>query len=177
MASIKVSVQAEPRDIDSWSSLARRLESNGFEALVVGDHPGAGASPWPALGAAAAVTATLKLPAPRAAGTADASSGARTAGPFSPRAGADACVGGPAVQFGLRSGVGADVTDSDAALTAPLVRKTGASVTPTSGVSSSSVRRRRFAAVHAQPGAVRCWVNQSRAAVMAVSRWTPYTSK
>lgn len=61
MASIKVSVQAEPRDIDSWSSLARRLESSGFEALVVGDHPGAGASPWPALGAAAAVTATLKL--------------------------------------------------------------------------------------------------------------------
>jgi probable F420-dependent oxidoreductase len=61
MAAIKVSVQAEPRDIDSWSSLARRLESSGFEALVMGDHPGAGASPWPALGAAAAVTATLKL--------------------------------------------------------------------------------------------------------------------
>lgn len=61
MASIKVSVQAEPRDIDSWSSLSRRLETSGFEALVVGDHPGAGASPWPALGAAAAVTATLKL--------------------------------------------------------------------------------------------------------------------
>ncbi len=61
MVVIKVSVQAEPRDIDSWSSLARRLESSGFEALVMGDHPGAGASPWPALGAAAAVTATLKL--------------------------------------------------------------------------------------------------------------------
>jgi len=61
MAAIKISVQAEPRDIDSWSSLTRRLESSGFEALVMGDHPGAGASPWPALGAAAAVTATLKL--------------------------------------------------------------------------------------------------------------------
>ncbi len=39
MAAIKVSVQAEPRDMDSWSSLARRLESSGCEALVMGDHP------------------------------------------------------------------------------------------------------------------------------------------
>lgn len=61
MLSIKLSVQAEPRDIDSWLSLARRLESAGFEALLVGDHPGSGPSPWPALGAAAAVTTTLKL--------------------------------------------------------------------------------------------------------------------
>ncbi len=59
--SITVSVQAEPRDIDSWLSLARRLESSGFEALLAGDHPGAGASPWPALGAAAAVTTSLNL--------------------------------------------------------------------------------------------------------------------
>lgn len=58
---IKVSVQAESRHIDSWLALARRLESSGFEALLVGDHPGSGASPWPALGAAAAVTSTLKL--------------------------------------------------------------------------------------------------------------------
>ena len=61
MPSIKVSVQAEPHDLESWLSLARRLESRGFEALLMGDHPGAGASPWPALGAAAAVTSTLKL--------------------------------------------------------------------------------------------------------------------
>jgi probable F420-dependent oxidoreductase len=61
MPSIKVSVQAEPGDIDSWLSLARRLESGGFEALLVGDHPGNGASPWPALGAAAAVTTMLRL--------------------------------------------------------------------------------------------------------------------
>jgi probable F420-dependent oxidoreductase len=59
--SIKVSVQAEPRDIDSWLALARRLESSGFDALLVGDHPGVGASPWPALGAAAAVTTSLRL--------------------------------------------------------------------------------------------------------------------
>lgn len=61
MAPIKISVQAEPRDLNTLLSLARRLESAGFEALLVGDHPGSGASPWPALGAAAAATSTLKL--------------------------------------------------------------------------------------------------------------------
>jgi alkanesulfonate monooxygenase SsuD/methylene tetrahydromethanopterin reductase-like flavin-dependent oxidoreductase (luciferase family) len=61
MAAIRISVQAEPSDIHSWTALARRLESGGFDALVVGDHPGAGPSPWPALGAAAAVTTTLRL--------------------------------------------------------------------------------------------------------------------
>jgi probable F420-dependent oxidoreductase len=61
LMSIKMSVQAEPRDVDSWLALARRLESSGFDALLVGDHPGAGASPWPALGAAAAVTTSLRL--------------------------------------------------------------------------------------------------------------------
>ena len=61
MPAVKISLQADPRDIDSWLSLARRAEAAGFEALLVGDHPGSGASPWPALGAAAAVTTTLKL--------------------------------------------------------------------------------------------------------------------
>jgi probable F420-dependent oxidoreductase len=58
---IEVSVQAEPADLRSWLMLARRLESAGFRGLVMGDHPGSGASPWPALGSAAAVTKTLKL--------------------------------------------------------------------------------------------------------------------
>lgn len=61
MPLIKVSVQADPRDLDSWLALARRLEVGGFHALLIGDHPGAGASPWPSLGAAAAVTRTLSL--------------------------------------------------------------------------------------------------------------------
>ncbi len=61
MPNIKVSVQAAPGDLDSWLALARRLESAGFHALVMGDHPGSGASPWPALGSAAAVTRTLRL--------------------------------------------------------------------------------------------------------------------
>lgn len=61
MPLIKVGVQAEPRDLGSWLSLACRLESSSFEALLIADHPGTGVSPWPALGAAAAVTTTLKL--------------------------------------------------------------------------------------------------------------------
>jgi probable F420-dependent oxidoreductase len=58
---ITVSVQAAPADLDSWLDLARRLEAAGFGALLLGDHPGSGAAPWPALGAAAAVTRTLGL--------------------------------------------------------------------------------------------------------------------
>ena len=61
MGPIKVSVQGAPRDLPSWTSLARRLESAGFASLLVGDHPGDGQSPWPALAAAAAVTSTLDL--------------------------------------------------------------------------------------------------------------------
>jgi alkanesulfonate monooxygenase SsuD/methylene tetrahydromethanopterin reductase-like flavin-dependent oxidoreductase (luciferase family) len=61
MSDIAVSVQAEPADLRSWLALARRLESSGFRGLVMGDHPGSGASPWPALGCAAAVTQVLKL--------------------------------------------------------------------------------------------------------------------
>jgi probable F420-dependent oxidoreductase len=58
---IAVSVQAEPADLTSWLALARRLETAGFRGLVIGDHPGSGASPWPALGCAAAVTESLLL--------------------------------------------------------------------------------------------------------------------
>jgi len=58
---ITISVQAEPTDLRSWLALAERLERAGFHALLMGDHPGSGASPWPALGCAAAVTETLNL--------------------------------------------------------------------------------------------------------------------
>lgn len=61
MPDIDVSVQAVPADLSSWLALARRLESAGFHGLLMGDHPGSGASPWPALGSAAAVTKTLRL--------------------------------------------------------------------------------------------------------------------
>ena len=49
MPDIAVSVQAAPVDLRSWLSLARRLESSGFRGLLMGDHPGSGASPWPEL--------------------------------------------------------------------------------------------------------------------------------
>ena len=58
---ITMSVQAEPADLRSWLALAQRLERAGFHGLLMGDHPGSGPSPWPALGSAAAVTETLKL--------------------------------------------------------------------------------------------------------------------
>jgi probable F420-dependent oxidoreductase len=61
MADIAISVQAAPAGLASWLDLARRLEDGGFRALLAGDHPGSGASPWPALGAAAAVTQVLEL--------------------------------------------------------------------------------------------------------------------
>jgi probable F420-dependent oxidoreductase len=61
VAEIAVSVQAEPTDVQSWLQLARRLEAAGFSGLLMGDHPGSGTSPMPALGAAAAVTQTLRL--------------------------------------------------------------------------------------------------------------------
>lgn len=61
MSDIAVSVQAEPVDLKSWLTLAGRLESAGFRGLVMGDHPGSGASPWPALGCAAGVTESLRL--------------------------------------------------------------------------------------------------------------------
>jgi alkanesulfonate monooxygenase SsuD/methylene tetrahydromethanopterin reductase-like flavin-dependent oxidoreductase (luciferase family) len=57
---IAVGVQAEPGDLGSWLALARRVESAGFSAQLMGDHPGSGVSPWPALGCTAAVTTTLK---------------------------------------------------------------------------------------------------------------------
>lgn len=61
VSDVKMSVQAAPRDISSWLLLAHRLEASGFHALLMGDHPGSGPSPWPALGAAAAETHSLRL--------------------------------------------------------------------------------------------------------------------
>jgi probable F420-dependent oxidoreductase len=61
MPGIDISILAAPADLGSWLGLARRLEAGGFRALLAADHPGSGAAPWPALGAAAAVTRTLGL--------------------------------------------------------------------------------------------------------------------
>jgi probable F420-dependent oxidoreductase len=59
--SFAVSVQAGPRDRDSWLALAVKAEAAGFEGLYVGDHPGVTADPFVALAAAAAVTERIRL--------------------------------------------------------------------------------------------------------------------
>ena len=55
------SMQALPDTAAGWVAFARRTEEAGFDSLYVADHPGACASPFVALAAAAAVTTTLKL--------------------------------------------------------------------------------------------------------------------
>lgn len=56
-----ISVQAAPRDADSWLSLAVDAERAGFDTLYVADHPGSGPAPFVALAAAAAVTERVRL--------------------------------------------------------------------------------------------------------------------
>jgi probable F420-dependent oxidoreductase len=59
---IRFGVQAGvTSDGRAWQELAKKVESLGFDALYVADHPGVTASPFAALAAAAAVTSTLKL--------------------------------------------------------------------------------------------------------------------
>lgn len=58
---VTFSLQALPTTATEWTDLARRAEQIGFESLYVADHPGACASPFVALAAAAAVTSTLRL--------------------------------------------------------------------------------------------------------------------
>lgn len=59
--SLRVSVQASPRDRASWLALAAEVERAGFDGLYVGDHPGSGPAPFVALAAAAAVTERIQL--------------------------------------------------------------------------------------------------------------------
>ena len=60
MVSIRFSVQAAPKNLTTWLEMARSVEDAGYDALLVGDHPGSG-DPWVALASAAAVTTTLRL--------------------------------------------------------------------------------------------------------------------
>jgi probable F420-dependent oxidoreductase len=55
------SLQAQPTSAAAWLDTARKAEELGFTALHVADHPGACASPFVALAAAAAVTSRLRL--------------------------------------------------------------------------------------------------------------------
>jgi probable F420-dependent oxidoreductase len=58
---VTFSLQAQPEDATGWLDLARRAEELGFDALYAADHPGACASPFVALAAAAAVTSRIRL--------------------------------------------------------------------------------------------------------------------
>lgn len=59
---VTFSLQAVPTGTAAeWLDLARRAEEIGFASLYVADHPGACASPFVALAAAAAVTTRLRL--------------------------------------------------------------------------------------------------------------------
>ncbi len=58
---VTFSLQAQPQDPAQWLGLARRAEELGFDVLYAADHPGACASPFVALAAAAAVTTRLRL--------------------------------------------------------------------------------------------------------------------
>lgn len=61
MTSLLVSIQAQVRDRASWLALAAKVEADRFVGLSVSDHPGAGAAPFVALAAAAAVTERIRL--------------------------------------------------------------------------------------------------------------------
>ncbi|UDY35105.1 LLM class flavin-dependent oxidoreductase [Dermatobacter hominis] len=59
---IRVAVQAAPSDAVSWSALATALDDDdAFHALYAADHPGATASPFVALAAAAGATERIRL--------------------------------------------------------------------------------------------------------------------
>ena len=58
---VRVSVQASPRDRASWLRFAGEVEAAGFDGLFVFDHPGSGPAPFVALAAAAGVTERIRL--------------------------------------------------------------------------------------------------------------------
>jgi probable F420-dependent oxidoreductase len=58
---ITFALQAGLADPVTWATSARKAEKARFEAFVVADHPGATASPFVALAAAAGVTSRIQL--------------------------------------------------------------------------------------------------------------------
>ncbi|MET7752972.1 LLM class flavin-dependent oxidoreductase [Micromonospora sp. NPDC005367] len=58
---VTFSLQASPSDAAGWVHLARRAEAAGYDALLIGDHPGVVSSPFVALAAAATATSTIGL--------------------------------------------------------------------------------------------------------------------
>jgi probable F420-dependent oxidoreductase len=60
--SVIFSMQADPAAVGGqWAEFARACERDGFEALLVADHPGSASAPFVALAAAATATDRLRL--------------------------------------------------------------------------------------------------------------------
>lgn len=60
-APIKFSMTANVIEVGTWPDFARGCEQEGFDALMVPDHPGSFVSPFVALAAAATATETIRL--------------------------------------------------------------------------------------------------------------------
>ncbi|MFE9577888.1 TIGR03621 family F420-dependent LLM class oxidoreductase [Nocardia sp. NPDC006044] len=60
-APIKFSMTANVMEVGSWPDFARGCEAEGFDALMVPDHPGVFVAPFVALAAAATATETIRL--------------------------------------------------------------------------------------------------------------------
>ncbi|MEU7144120.1 TIGR03621 family F420-dependent LLM class oxidoreductase [Nocardia sp. NPDC046473] len=60
-APIKFSMTANVVEVGSWPDFAKGCEREGFDALMVPDHPGSFVSPFVALAAAATATETIRL--------------------------------------------------------------------------------------------------------------------
>ncbi|MEU8897585.1 TIGR03621 family F420-dependent LLM class oxidoreductase [Nocardia sp. NPDC048505] len=61
VGTVRFSIQENMARPESWPEFARACEQDGFEALLVPDHPGACAEPFATLAAAAAVTERIRL--------------------------------------------------------------------------------------------------------------------
>ncbi|MFI7000780.1 TIGR03621 family F420-dependent LLM class oxidoreductase [Nocardia sp. NPDC050175] len=60
-APIKFSMTANVVEVGSWPEFAKGCERDGFDALMVPDHPGSFVAPFVALAAAATATETIRL--------------------------------------------------------------------------------------------------------------------
>ncbi|WP_194813828.1 TIGR03621 family F420-dependent LLM class oxidoreductase [Nocardia sp. XZ_19_385] len=60
-AAVTFSIQGNLAGVESWTEFAQACERDGFDTLLLPDHPGACAAPFVSLAAAAAVTQRIRL--------------------------------------------------------------------------------------------------------------------
>ncbi|MGW0249703.1 TIGR03621 family F420-dependent LLM class oxidoreductase [Nocardia goodfellowii] len=61
MTAVTFSIQGNLAGVESWTEFAQACERDGFDTLLLPDHPGACAAPFVTLAAAAAVTQRIRL--------------------------------------------------------------------------------------------------------------------